>query len=99
MNLSAAQKRFLRQHGHALKPVVMIGDKGLTDNVMAEIELGLAHHELIKVRINAGDHDERDEMIDTICQSLNSALVNRIGHIGLFYRRHKDKPKLALPKS
>ena len=59
INLTAHQKRYLRGLAHSLKPVVMIGASGLTENVIAEIDASIEHHELIKVRVNATDREER----------------------------------------
>lgn len=91
MALTAQQKRRFRQLGHHLKPVVIVGQAGLTEAVQHEIDLALNHHELLKVRINAGDRGERQSMIARLCQQLNADLVNTIGHIALIYRRNPDK--------
>ena len=53
MTLSPAQKRFLRGMTHHINPVVIVGDKGLTENVLEEIEIALDHHELIKVKLRS----------------------------------------------
>ena len=98
MSLSEIQKRQLRKLGHTLKPVVMIGTNGLTDGVCNETELSIAHHELIKIKVNASDRDERDEIIKTLCQRCNAELVQRIGHIALVYRRNPQNPKIHLSK-
>ena len=66
MALKENQKRFLRKLAHQLKPVVIVGDKGLTENLLNELKQTLEHHELIKVRINAGDREERDELIEIL---------------------------------
>lgn len=97
MNLTESQKKFLRGLGHQLKPVIMIGDAGLTDAVRNEFRSTIDHHELIKVRIRAGDRDARDKIISDLCSSTNSALVTRIGNVALVYRRNAEKPKIPLP--
>lgn len=97
MALTESQKRFLRKHAHQLKPVVIIGDKGLSENVLNELNQTLEHHELIKVRVKAGDREERDELIGTLCAKACCNLVQRIGHIVIIYRPSK-KPKLKLPR-
>ena len=68
MTLSEPQKKYLRGLGHQLKPVIMIGDAGLTDAVLAEFDATIAHHELIKVRVRAGDRQARDGIIDDLCR-------------------------------
>jgi RNA-binding protein len=92
------QKRFLKARAHHLKPVVMTGNAGLTDAVLNEIDIALEHHELIKVRVNAGDRDERERMIAQICDSSHADLVQNIGHIAILFRR-AQKPVLVLPKA
>jgi len=96
MALAAQQKRQLRQLGHHLKPVVIVGQAGLTDAVLAEADLALTHHELLKMRLNAADRKERREMVEKICEALDADLVNTIGHIALIFRRNPDKPKIPL---
>ena len=99
MQLSEPQKKFLRGLGHQLKPVIMIGDAGLTDAVLDEFTSTIAHHELIKVRVRAGDRNARDAIIDNLCQKGSAALVTRIGNVALVYRRNEEKPGIPLPIS
>jgi RNA-binding protein len=96
MSLTEQQKRHLRKLAHNLKPLVIIGGNGLTENVVNEIDQTLAHHELIKVRVNAMDREERDAMIASICEALECELVQRIGHIAVIYREG-EKPAIRLP--
>jgi RNA-binding protein len=95
--LSDKQILFLRKHCHHLKPVVTVGNAGLTENVINELDLALAHHELIKVKINSGDRDERKVIIDSIAEKTAASLVQSIGHTASFYRT-ADKPVIVLPK-
>ena len=97
MNITSEQRRFLRAQAHSLNPVVMIGDAGLTENVIKEIELGLASHELIKIKSHGGDKPARENLIEEICARLDAAPVQHIGKILVIYKPAK-KPKLALPK-
>lgn len=90
------QKRHLRSLAHALKPVVIIGNAGLTEPVLRELDIALAYHELIKVRVNAGDRDERRAMSASICAQTGATLVQEIGHIAVLYRP-ADKPGITLP--
>jgi RNA-binding protein len=96
MNLPEKQRRKLRQLGHARKPVVIVGGQGLHDAVLAEVDGALAHHELIKVRVNAGDRETRDAMIATLCETCGAQLVQRVGHVALLYRRHPENPRIKL---
>ena len=81
-----------------LKPVVMTGADGLKPSVVAEIDLALSSHELIKVKVRAGDRQARDELIKTVCNDLDAALVMRIGHVALMYRPDAETPKITLPR-
>lgn len=96
-NLGKTQLHHLRQLAHDIKPLVIIGNKGLTENVVEEINIALEHHELIKVRVNAGDKAERNKMIDKIQQDCSAAIVITIGHIVGLYKK-ADEPKIILPK-
>ena len=100
MNLSEHQKKYLRGLGHQLKPLVMVGDAGLSDSVLAEYESTLSHHELIKVRVRVGDRDARDAIIDELCTKSSAILVQRIGNVALLFRQNlKKKPekRIRLP--
>lgn len=97
MKLSNKQIRHLRGLAHDLKPVVMVGDKGLTANVFEELDIALNSHELIKVRVRAEEREERDEMIKKITQKTGSVFVQRVGHIVTLFKRSKEA-KIALPK-
>lgn len=97
MTLSEPQKKFLRGMGHRLKPVVMVGDSGLSPSVIAEFELAIVRHELIKVRVRAPDRDLRDEIISRLCDQGSAHLVTRIGNVALVYRRNEDEPRIPLP--
>ena len=97
MRLSEAQKKYLRGLGHKLKPMVMIGDAGLTDAVNAEFQSTIGHHELIKVRIRVGDRAARDDIITALCKAAGATLVTRIGNVALIYRRNPEKPRINLP--
>ena len=96
MSLTNKQNKYLRGLAHSLKPVVMIGNSGVTDGVLSELAARLAHHELIKVRISGVDRDERQKMAENLCQKSDSELVCTIGHIAVLYRRGKV-PTIKLP--
>ncbi len=96
MKLSESQKRHLRGLGHHLKPVVWIGQHGLRDSVLAEIDQALDAHELIKVKIAAG-RDERAAIGDEICSKTGAEPIHVIGQMVVLFRRNEKKPKIALP--
>lgn len=83
--MNSADKKKLRAEAHTLKPVVMIGQSGLTATVLAEIELALDAHELIKVKIRA-ERDERKMIIEKICSDTGAELIQTIGQIAVIYR-------------
>jgi RNA-binding protein len=98
MSLNNKQLRFLRAQAHSMKPVVLIGGAGLTDNVVNEINHALDDHELIKVRVNADDREDKKNMIQSITHQTEATHVQSIGHIGIFYRQNKKDPKIEFPK-
>jgi RNA-binding protein len=85
-NLSNVEKKALRKKAHSLKPVVMIGQHGLTDAVLAEVDIALNAHELIKIRIRGADKNKRAEQCAQIEHQLNSEVVHQIGGITVLYR-------------
>ncbi len=97
MAVNDKQKRYLRGLAHPLKPVVMIGNAGLTDNIIAEINGALEHHELIKVRISGQEKADRQAMLADIAHRTSANLIHTIGHIGAFYRPAQE-PSIQLPK-
>ena len=80
-------KKELKARAHALKPVVLLGDKGLTDAVLAEIENALAYHELIKIKIPSQDRELRDKVALKIADTLKAELVQGMGQIFTLYRQ------------
>lgn len=97
MQLSESRKRFLRGLGHKLKPVVSVGSAGITDALLKEFDATIAHHELVKVRVRAGDRESRDAAIAELCRRGDAELVTRIGNVALLYRRNPDEPTIHLP--
>jgi RNA-binding protein len=84
--LHPEQKKELRTRSHHLKPVIITGNAGITPAVLKEISLALDHHELIKVRVNAANREQRTQMTQMICSELDASLVQAIGHIVTIYR-------------
>lgn len=97
MTLSEAQKRYLRGLGHKLKPVILVGDAGLSETLLAEYENTLAHHELIKVRLRAADRRKRDAMIERLCEESAAILIQRVGNVALLYRHNPERQSIVLP--
>lgn len=86
--MQVKQQQRLRAEAHSLKPVVLMGEKGLTENVMLEIDLALASHELIKVKAGRLPKDEKQALADQITKSTKSELVQIIGNILILYRKN-----------
>ncbi len=86
LKLTPAERSELRSEAHALKPIVLIGEAGLTPAVIKEIDAGLNAHGLIKVRVFGDDREARIGMYDTICAELNAAPVQHIGKLLVVYR-------------
>lgn len=97
MPLTQKQRRHLKGLVHHLKPVVMIGQHGITDSLLAELDAALLAHELIKIRISGAERDERRQAVEQLCQSSGAELIHTIGHTAALYRRHPKHPKIALP--
>ena len=85
-NLSNVKKKELRKKAYSLKPLVIIGQHGLTDGVLAEINVALNAHKLIKMRIRGADKNKRSEQCSQIEQQLNAQVVYQIGLITVLYR-------------
>lgn len=98
MNITKTQQKFLRSKAHDLKPVLWLGQNGLTENVTAEIETALDHHELIKIKVRVGDRELRNKTIADICQATHSTQIQSIGNIVSIYRRNDKQPVIDLPK-
>jgi len=92
ITLNAAQCRELKARAHALKPVVMISDAGLTPSVLHEIDVSLKSHELIKIRVFGDDRVARAAMVEDINTKLDAALVQHIGKILVIYRPRPETP-------
>ena len=86
IKLSNIKKKELRKKAYSLKQFVMIGQRGLTDAVLAEIDVALNAHELIKIRIRGGDENKRSKQCLQIEQQLNTEVIQQIGFITVLYR-------------
>jgi RNA-binding protein len=96
MALSNAAKKRFRSIGHNLKPVVIIAQKGITENVHDEIERALKDHELIKLKLVTSDRADKQALITTICSEFKAECVQSIGHVALLYRAaKKPDPRLS----
>ncbi|WP_419209316.1 ribosome assembly RNA-binding protein YhbY [Photobacterium leiognathi subsp. mandapamensis] len=97
MNLSTKQKQFLKGFAHNLKPVVLMGANGLTEAVLAEIEIALNHHELIKVKVASEERETKVLIVDAIVRETKAEKVQVIGKTLVLYRQSEDR-KIELPR-
>jgi len=95
-DLNAAEKKALKARAHPLNPILQLGEKGLTDAVVAEIDRALAAHELIKVRAAPLNRDEREVALASICERTNAHPIQHIGKMLIVYRQ---KPPAEAPKT
>lgn len=99
MPLSKNQIKFLRSKCHALKPVIMLGQKGLTEEVLNELDIALTHHELVKIKLSIDDREQRKQVASEICNKSQSEEVQSIGKTLSVYRVNPDKAIIVLPKT
>jgi len=99
--LKGYQKKYLRGLVHGMKPLVFVGQKGLSSNVTKAVDESLDKHELIKVKfIDFKEKNQKEDIAGAIEKETASELVGMIGHIAIFYRQQKDpeKRKINVPK-
>lgn len=96
MALNAKQHQFLKAEAHALNPVVMLGADGLSENVIKEIDSSIEHHELIKIKLNAGEG--RKEQAQQAADAVKAELVNVVGRVAILFRQRKDDSRFILPR-
>ena len=97
MSLTNKQKQFLKAKAHELKPVILLGGNGLTEGVIAEIDVALNFHELIKVKVPTEDREQKVLIMDAIIRETKADKVQVIGKTLVLFRQSNDK-KIALPR-
>jgi RNA-binding protein len=97
IKLTPAQRQYLKGLAHTLSPVVIIGEKGLTEAVLKEAERALKAHELIKIKAGSDEKETRSQWLDQICQTLDASPVQQIGKTLVVYRA-AEKPVIQLPR-
>ena len=98
MKLTNNQKKYLRSMTHDLKPFVMIGQHGLSDSVVNELESTLLKHELLKIKLRVSDRKEKQQIVDKIILLSKAVLVQVIGGVLVIYRPFEDNPNIILPR-
>ena len=96
MSLSSSQKKTLRRIAHHLDAVVQVGDQAITEGVIQETDRALRDHELIKVRVNNGEREDRNQACEALAKSCAAEIVQKIGKVVVLYRSNpKADPKLS----
>jgi RNA-binding protein len=98
--MESHQRKFLRGLAHHLKPIVLIGQKGVTQTVLDSFEAALNHHELVKIKFIENKESSLKQQAVALIQAKTGALLaGMIGHTAIFYRQHPevDKRKIVLP--
>ena len=94
--MTGKQRRQLRALAHALKPVVTVGQRGITDAVVRQIDGALTTHELIKVKLAAESPVDRDEAAEVLPPRLDCEVAGALGRILILYRSHPEHPRIRL---
>ena len=92
--MDKTQIKQLKALAHKLKPVVTVGQHGMKESINEELEIALDFHQLIKLKVNLGDRDARDELVVELCDKHKADLVQRIGNIAVLYRKNPKKDNL-----
>lgn len=96
--LTPKQRQFLKGLAHPLAPVVRVGRNGVTPAVVEETKKSLVAHELIKVRFDADDAEERKSQAEFLAEEADAQLAGRVGKMAMLYREREEKPRIKLPK-
>jgi RNA-binding protein len=91
MPINSKQRKQLKSQAHHLKPVIRVGQHGITDGLIAETNITLDTHELIKVQVQQGEREERSALIEQLCQQTHAELVHHIGKIFILYRQREER--------
>ena len=94
--LDRAALTHLRSLAHGLKPVVRLGQQGLTEAVSRELDVALSHHELVKVKLAADSREARDAQLGALADAVGGIVVQRIGHTATLYRANPERPRIDL---
>lgn len=96
MALNSKQRQFLKAQAHTLNPVVLLGADGLSENVIKEIDSSIEHHELIKIKLNAGEG--RKEQAQEAADAVHAELINVVGRVAILFRQQKENSRFILPR-
>jgi len=97
MELTERQRKYLRGLGHALNPVLLVGQHGMSPTVIAEAKRALHDHELIKVKFRGAEREARDAGLAALATATDSTLIQKVGHTALYYKRRTEAPGIVIP--
>jgi RNA-binding protein len=97
MALTSNQIRHLKNMAHSLKPVIQIGQNGVSESVSRELDNALTHHELLKVKLASDNREDRLSMIEQLIELSQAEKIQYIGKIVTLFRRNPKQPKIELP--
>jgi RNA-binding protein len=98
MPLSGKQERYLRGLGHALKPIMLIGQQGIDVRVITAITDALAAHELVKIKLLESYTGDRHAAADMLADKTGAELVQVLGRTILLYKKSAKAPGILLPE-
>ena len=99
MKLTNNQKKHLRKLAHNLRPIVIVGQQGLSYAVLGELESTMTKHELLKIKVRANNREEKQKIVDEIINFSRAALVQVIGGVLVIYRPFNENPSIILPRT
>lgn len=91
MEMNTKQIKHLKSLGHKLNPIVTVGQHGMKESINNELEIALDYHQLVKLKVNVGDREARDALVQQISDTHKALLVQRVGNVALLYRKNKNK--------
>ena len=96
--LTPKQRQFLRGLAHPLGPVVRVGRNGVTPAVAEETKKSLLAHELIKVRFDSDDAEDRRTQAEFLAEEADAQIAGRVGKVAILFRQREEKPRIKLPR-
>jgi len=95
--MTGKERRYLRALAHRLSPVVIVGQRGLSEAVVRQIDGALTDHELIKVRLGSECSLDRDDAGAALAERTGAEIAGAIGRVVILYRPHPERPRIVLP--
>jgi len=93
--MNGYQKKYLRGLAHELKPVVQVGQGGVTGSVLGAVEAALLDHELIKVRLLKPE--DKRASAEELAEGCRAEMCGLVGHTVILYKPHPDEPGITIP--